>query len=129
VKKAGLAGRCLEPPEATFTFYSPSKNSTPMVNVQLKIVEEGLKHPIEELTGFITQQLFEDDILVKEGADLTLKVKFLTDVDQDLVLIQLRDSSTKQKLGEKVIHYLDHSWKEDISSEAHALLAGATVTH
>jgi len=100
-----------------------------MVNVQLKIVEEGLKHPIEELTGFITQQLFEDDILVKEGADLTLKVKFLTDVDQDLVLIQLRDSSTKQKLGEKVIHYLDHSWKEDISSEAHALLAGATVTH
>ncbi len=100
-----------------------------MVTVQLKIVEEGLKHPIDELKGFISSQLFEDDILVKDEADLTLKIKFLTDNDQDLILIKLRDSNTKAKLGEKVIHYLDHSWKEDISAEAHALLANAAVPH
>ncbi|MFN8865296.1 MAG: hypothetical protein ACK500_00285 [Flavobacteriales bacterium] len=100
-----------------------------MVNVQLKIVEESLKHPIDELTGYLTRQLFEDDILVRGDADLTLKIKFLTDNDQDLVLIQLRDSESKAKLAEKVIHYLDHSWIEDISSEAHALIASAPVPH
>lgn len=100
-----------------------------MVKVQLKIVEEGLKHPLEELTGFLTRQLFEDDIIVQGDADLTLKIKFLTDSDQDLVLIQLRDSHSKVKLAEKVIHYLDHSWIEDVSSESHALIASAPVPH
>jgi len=100
-----------------------------MVNVQLKIVEEGLKHPVVELLGHLTRQLFEDDILVQEDADLTLKIKFLEDNGQDLVLIQLRDSGSKSKLVEKVIHYLEDSWIEDICSEAHALIASAPVPH
>lgn len=99
-----------------------------MVTVQLKIVEEGLKHPIAELVSAITQNLFEDDILVKEDADLELKVKFLQDNDQDLILIKLRDTRTKHKLGEKIIHYLDHSWIQDTAAEAHALVSSTVVT-
>lgn len=98
-----------------------------MVHLQLKIVEEGLKHPLNELTHYLTLQLLEDDILVREQADLTLKIKFTRDNDQDLILIQLRDSTTKNKLDEKVIHYLEHTWLEDICSEAHALIVRSAV--
>ena len=94
-----------------------------MVNVQLKIVEEGIHHSIEILKSEITRQLFEDDILVKDNADLTLKVKFTNDNGQDLVLIQLRESESKNKLAEKVIHYIEESWIQDTVSEAHALVA------
>lgn len=98
-----------------------------MVNIQLKIVEEGLKHPLKELTHFLTLQLLEDDILVREHADIDLKIKFTHDNDQDLILLQLRDAESKQKLGEKVVHYMEHTWLEDISAEAHALIARAAV--
>lgn len=100
-----------------------------MVNVQLKIVEEGLKHPIQELRQSISKQLFEDDIIVTDHAELTLKIKFTMDGDQDLVLLQLRETESKNKLGEKVIHYLEHSWIEDIAAEAHALLVNSSVIH
>jgi hypothetical protein len=101
-----------------------------MVTVQLKIVEEGLKHPLEDLRKFITSQLFEDDILVSEEADLTLKIKFTYDNGQDLILLQLRDTASKAKLGEKVIHYFEDSWIIDTSAEAHALVASlANVSH
>ena len=99
-----------------------------MVTVQLKIVEEGLKHPIAELVSTITKNLFEDDILIKEDADLELKVKFLQDNDQDLILVKLRDTRTKHKLGEKIIHYLEHSWIQDTAAEAHALVSSMAVT-
>lgn len=98
-----------------------------MVNVQLKIVEEGLKHPLAELTRALTHHLFEDDILVRNRADLTLKIKFTRDADQDLILIQLRETDSKAKLSEKVIHYLDHSWIKDIVSEAHAMLVTSAI--
>ncbi len=98
-----------------------------MVTVQLKIVEEGLKHPTNELTKVISKHLFDDDIIVTEDADLELKVKFLQDNDQDLILIALRDTKSKHKLGEKIIHYLDHSWTEDTAAEAHALVASNAV--
>jgi len=100
-----------------------------MVTVQLKIVEEGLKHPIDQLKSAISQNLFEDNIIVKDDADLEIKVKFTTEDNQDLILLQLRDTRTKHKINEKVIHYIEHSWIEDISSESHALLAPATVLH
>jgi hypothetical protein len=93
-----------------------------MVQVQLKIVEEGLKHPIGDLTKFLKLQLFEDDIIVSEDADLTLKIKFTRDNDQDLILIALREKD-KHKIAEKVIHYLEHTWLEDVCSEAHALIS------
>lgn len=99
-----------------------------MVNVQLKIVEEGLKHPLAELTKALSHQLFEDDILVRNKADLTLKIKFTRDGDQDLILIQLRETESKAKLGEKVIHYIEQSWIRDIVSESHALLATIAVS-
>jgi hypothetical protein len=98
-----------------------------MVNVQLKIVEEGLKHPLAELTKELTYHLFDDDILVRNKADLTLKIKFTRDVDQDLILIQLRETDSKAKLGEKIIHYIDNSWIKDIVAESHALLATIAV--
>lgn len=94
-----------------------------MVNVQLKIVEEGLKHPLAELQRELTHHLFEDDIIVRNNADLTLKIKFTRDGDQDWVLLQLRETESKAKLGEKIIHYIDSHWIKDVVSEAHALLA------
>jgi hypothetical protein len=100
-----------------------------MVTVQLKIVEEGLKHPLNQLRSSIASALFEDNIIVKDDADLELKIKFSHEDHQDLVLLQLRDSHTKHKINEKVIHYIEHSWINDISSEAHALLAPTAVAH
>ncbi|MFN0031553.1 MAG: hypothetical protein ACKVOR_05285 [Flavobacteriales bacterium] len=98
-----------------------------MVTVQLKIVEEGMKHPITELHNTISKTLFDDDIIVKDDADLELKVKFLQDNDQDLILLALRDTKTKHKFSEKVIHYLDHSWIQDTAAEAHALVSSSVV--
>jgi hypothetical protein len=99
-----------------------------MVTVQLKIVEEGLKHPLNQLKTAISSNLYEDNIIVKDDANLELKIKFTQEDHQDLVLLQLRDAHTKHKINEKVIHYIEHSWIDDISSEAHALLAPAAVT-
>ena len=117
-----------EPPEAVLKpCFKPFKKFTPMVTVQLKIVEEGLKHPIDQLKAAISTNLFEDNIIVKDDAELELKIKFTTEDQQDLILLQLRDTRTKHKINEKVIHYIEHSWIEDITSEAHALLAPAAV--
>jgi hypothetical protein len=98
-----------------------------MVNIQLKIVEEGLKHPLAELQRQLTHHLFEDDIIVRTKADLTLKIKFTRDHDQDLILLQLRETESKAKLGEKVIHYIEKSWVRDTIAESHALLAPVAV--
>lgn len=98
-----------------------------MVTVQLKIIEEGLKHPLSEMKAAISSSLFEDNIIVKDDAELELKIKFLIEDNQDIVLLKLRDSRTKQKINEKIIHYIEHSWIEDIASEAHALLAPTAV--
>ncbi len=99
-----------------------------MVTVQLKIVEEGLKHPLNEMKSAIASSLFEDNIIVKDDAVLELKIKFTTEDHQDLVLLQLRDTDSKHKINEKVIHYIESSWIEDVASEAHALLAPTAVT-
>jgi hypothetical protein len=99
-----------------------------MVNVQLKIVEEGAKHPISELKRFLTRELFDDDILVRTAAELTLKIKFSREADQDMILLQLRETDSKVKLAEKIIPYLEASWIKDISSESHALIASVAVT-
>lgn len=107
-------------------FYKPL-TPNPMVTVQLKIVEEGLKHPIDELTHFLRLQLLEDDILVNEGSNLSLKIKFTREGEQDIILLQLRESATKNKLDEKIIPYLEYTWLEDISAESHALLSRTSV--
>jgi hypothetical protein len=98
-----------------------------MVTVQLKVVEEGLKHPIDELTHFLRIQLLEDDILVGEDSNLSLKIKFTREGDQDIILLQVRDSITKTKMVEKIIPYLEHTWLEDISAESHALISRTSV--
>ncbi len=100
-----------------------------MVTVQLKIVEEGLKHPLSEMKSAIAASLFDDDIIVKDDANLELKIKFTTEDHQDLILLQLRDSGSKHKINEKVIHYIENSWIRDVASEARALLAPSTVIH
>jgi len=98
-----------------------------MVTVQLKIVEEGFKHPIEKLKSAVSKNLFDDDIIIKDDADLELKIKFTRENDQDLVLLQLRDTKSKHKVIEKVIHYLEHSWTADIAFEAHALVSSTVA--
>lgn len=100
-----------------------------MVTVQLKIVEEGFKHPIQQLVNAIADNLHEEDVQIADHAELELKIKFLTDSDQDLVLIQLREEANKHKINEKIIHYMDQTWVNDIAHEAHALLAGAAVSY
>jgi hypothetical protein len=63
-----------------------------MVNVQLKIVEEGLKHPISELKKHLTLELFEDDILVRTTAELTLKIKFYHEFDFEYKLFSFHQN-------------------------------------
>jgi hypothetical protein len=98
-----------------------------MVTVHLKIVEDGLKHPIDELTHFLRLQLIEEDILVREDSPLSLKIKFTREGENDIILLQLRESATKTKLNEKVIPYLEHTWLEDISAETYALISRTPV--
>jgi hypothetical protein len=100
-----------------------------MVTVQLKIVEEGLKHPLNEMKSAIASSLFEDNVIVKDDAEMEIKIKFTTEDHQDLVLLQLRDTATKHKINEKVIHYIEQSWISDVASECHALLAPTAVVH
>ena len=94
-----------------------------MISVQLKMIDEGISADLDELSQYMASQLSEDSISISENADLTLKVKFLTDNAQEKVLIQLRETASKVRLGQKVIHYIEDSWKEDVTSEAHALVA------
>jgi hypothetical protein len=94
-----------------------------MVSVHLKVLDEGLSADTDSLVTFMSSQLIKDNIQIKKGADLTLKIKFTVDNDQEKVLVQLRESGTKVKLGEKVIHYFPESYIEDITNEGHALVA------
>lgn len=87
------------------------------------MIDEGISPELDELSQYMASNLSEDGISINPDADLTLKVKFLNDNSQDKVLVQLRESGTKVKLGEKVLHYFEESWKDDITSEAHALVA------
>lgn len=96
-----------------------------MVNVQLKMIDEGLAPNSDEIAKYIASNLKEDNILIDDQADLTLKIKFTVDNDQELVLVQLRETDSKVKLGEKVLHYLPASALADIANECHALVANA----
>lgn len=93
-----------------------------MIRVQLKMIDEGISPELDELSQYMASQLSQDGISINSDADLTLKVKFLNDNSQDKVLVQLRETESKVKLGEKVLHYFEESWKDDITSEAHALV-------
>lgn len=94
-----------------------------MISISLKIVDEGLTPNIDDLTEFLSAQLHADDIRLADNADLTLKIKFTVDNAQEKILIQLRETNTKVKIGEKVIHYFPKTWVEDTTSESHALVA------
>lgn len=94
-----------------------------MISVQLKMIDEGISPELDELSQYMASKLSQDEIFINSGADLTLKVKFLNDNSPDKVLVQLRETASKVKLGQKVIHYFEESWKEDTTSEAHALIS------
>jgi hypothetical protein len=93
-----------------------------MISVQLKMIDEGISPELDELSQYMASKLSQDGIFINSGADLTLKVKFLNDNFQNKILVQLRETESKVKLGEKVLHYFEESWKDDITSEAHALV-------
>lgn len=94
-----------------------------MINVQLKVLDEGLFPNREKLLVSLRYHLAKDDIYIDDVSALTLKVKFVRDNDQDKVLLQLRETSSKEKIGEKVIHYMASNWLTDVTHEAHALMA------
>lgn len=98
-----------------------------MVTIQLKIVEEGLKHPVELLKHQLQNHLREDGILVTENSDLTLKIKFTHENGHESVLLQLRETVSKNKISEKLIHFREKHWLNDIAMESHALLSSALV--
>ncbi len=99
-----------------------------MLTVKLKIVEEGIKHPLDQLKSALSETLLEDEVVVTEHSKLELKIKFTVENNQDIILLQLRESDSKLKLSEKVIPYIESTWLSDTSSEAHALLAPAAVS-
>lgn len=98
-----------------------------MVSVRLKMIDDGMASDLDLLTEQLSAHLKADKFQIDDQADLTMKIKFMLDNDQEVILLQLRESKTKVKLGEKVLHFIEAHWMEDIVNEAHALLA-ATVS-
>ncbi len=93
-----------------------------MNTVKLKIVEEGSKHPLEQLKRSIAQALEEEGTSISDQAEVELKIKFTVENDQEVVLLQVRNSIDKHKWAEKIIPYLESKWQEDILSESKSLL-------
>ena len=98
-----------------------------LLNIQDESKTIKLLEFLQTLNYIKVEQLSEDEIIVRSKADLTLKIKFTRDHDQDLILLQLRETESKAKLGEKVIHYIEKSWVRDTVAESHALLAPVAV--
>lgn len=93
-----------------------------MLTVKLKIVEEGLRHPLSSLRQAIAERLLSNDIVLSEKADVELKIKFMRTEGTDVVLLQQRDSVTKHKISEKVIRYFPETWIQDIAEHSAVLL-------
>jgi hypothetical protein len=96
-----------------------------MLTVRLKIVEEGLKHPLASLRQAIAERLLSNDIVLSEEGDVELKIKFLREDNHDVILLQQREARSKHKFNEKVIRYFADTWIQDIAEHAALLLGEA----
>jgi hypothetical protein len=93
-----------------------------MLTVKLKIVEEGLRHPLSSLRQAIAERLLSNDVVLSDEADVELKIKFMRNDGKDVVLLQQRDPNSKHKISEKVIMYFADTWIQDIAEHSAALL-------
>ena len=98
-----------------------------MTQVQLKLIDTGLHADLEALQVSLRYHLAQDRIFIDHQSPLTLKIKFFQDQHQEKVLLVLRDSESKEKMGEKVLHYVGATWLNDVTFEAHALVANLSV--
>jgi hypothetical protein len=96
-----------------------------MLTVKLKIVEEGLKHPLSTLRQAIAERLLSNDIVLSDHADVELKIKFMREDSHDVVLLQQRDATSKHKINERVIRYFADTWIQDVAEHASILLGQA----
>lgn len=103
------------------------QNTFKMTHIQLKVRDEGLRPDITALKVALRYHLAQDGIFIDHHAPLTLKVKFFSELEREKVLLVLRDTTTKEKMGEKVLHYMSGRWLQDITNEAHALVANLVV--
>jgi hypothetical protein len=94
-----------------------------MLTVKLKIVEEGLRHPLSSLRQAIAERLLSNDVVLSDSCDVELKIKFMQNDGTDVVLLQQRDAVTKHKINEKVIRYFSETWIQDVAENS-ALLLG-----
>jgi len=94
-----------------------------MLSVKLKIVEEGLKHPLATLRQAIAERLLSNDVVLSDDANVELKIKFMRVDSREAILLQQRDTASKHKFSEKVIRYFPDTWIQDIAEHA-ALLIG-----
>jgi hypothetical protein len=94
-----------------------------MLTVRLKIVEEGLKHPLHTLRQAIAERLLSNDVVLSEEADVELKIKFMRQDNHDVILIQQRDAASKHKINEKLMRYYAETWIQDVAEHS-ALLIG-----
>ena len=98
-----------------------------MIQVQFKLIDTGLHADLEALQVSLRYHLGQDRIFIDSQSPLTLKVKFFQDGHQEKVLLVLRDTFTKEKIGEKVLHYVGSTWLNDVTHEAHALVVNLIV--
>jgi hypothetical protein len=98
-----------------------------MIQVQLKLIDEGVHADLDALTVSLRYHLAQDQIFIDGASPLTLKIKFMQDNGQDKVLIVLRETESKEKLGEKVLPFVSDRWLRDVPNEAHALVANLVV--
>lgn len=95
----------------------------PMTHIQLKMVDEGQCPDRDKLMVSLRYHLGQDGIYFDDDAHVQLKIKFISEPEKEQVLLQLRDSSSKEKLGEKVLPFIADRWLADVTNESHALVA------
>jgi len=100
-----------------------------MANIQLKIVDEGLKADQHTFVERLREALSAQGFFIAEPAEITLKVKFCVDDGHEKVLLLVRETESKQKLAEDVILYFPWSWTEKAVDASVSLLHQAVAEH
>jgi hypothetical protein len=100
-----------------------------MTNIQLKIVDEGLKADQHTFVTKLRETLSSQEFCIGEPAELTLKIKFCMDDGHEKVLLLVRETENKQKIAEEVILYFPWNWTEKAINASILLLNKAVAEH
>mmetsp|Transcript_3314 Transcript_3314/g.4845 ORF Transcript_3314/g.4845 Transcript_3314/m.4845 type:complete len:101 (-) Transcript_3314:85-387(-) len=98
-----------------------------MHTIRIKVVDESHILNTSSLIPAVTKELHAEGISIYDNAPLTLKVKSIREDHKEKILLQLRETETKQKLNEKVIPYITGHYLKDVAAEAHALITTSAV--